>query len=387
MAVRLLVGTGGLIGELQSCIPAKYWQVTESTSPEAVIDALLANSSHAPEGTVFVNVSANWAEAQRAGWRIVWCGSRTHPPVGTIPLPRNMQEMALADFAERFWRVHITDRRRVIDIIAGRVSQVSPVMFVTGGSGGISKTVTARRLAERSAAKRIPTLLVDANATQGSQWSYFREPAEARTIADWQIGDRPTAGANRGRDLGVGYDMCFAPPASVRVPWRNYRDYIARARELWHFVVVDLDHITADMLEDEDTAAGALLTPGLKGGDLCQYIIKAGVQTEADGMRVLGPMLDAGIPRENIGIKLVAPEGVDLSGVEEYRDKFSKYGVFLGVDTFSNQAGMHLMNGDNNWPDPLLDHTREETLKWAFPESGFTPEKFQRKQKKRGLFG
>lgn len=387
MAVRLLVGTGGLIGTLKSSVPSKYWQVTDSDSPDAIINALLTNSSHAKGSSVFVNVSANWSRAQHAGWQIIWCGTRTRPPVGTMPLPRRMQEMALDDFAWRFWRVHVPDRRRVIDVITGRVTSMAPVMYVTGGSGGLSKTVSARRLAERAAAMRIPTLLVDANATQGSQWSYFHEPVGARTIADWQEGDKPTRGANQGRKFGVAYDLSFAPPSGVQIPWLHYQDYITRARETWGFVVVDLDHITADTIDDPDTAAGALLTPGVKGGDLCQYIIRAGVQTEADGLKVLGPMIDAGMPRENIGIKLIAPEGVHLNDTQEYERRYSKYGIFLGIDTFSSQAAMHLMNGDNNWPDPLLDYTREATLKWAFPDKGFTPERHQPKPQRKGLFG
>lgn len=385
MALRLLVGSGGLIQTLQSAIPAKYWNVTDSTDPNTVVDALIAHKDRARGSTVFVNVSANWSKAQREGWRIVWCGNKTRPPFGTIPLPNQLQDMPLSDFAWQFWRVHIPDRRRVIDVITGRVASLAPVLYVTGGSGGISKTVTARRLSERASSLHIPTLLVDANATQGSQWSYFHEPSNAHTIADWQQADKPTTGAYQGRHLQIGYDLCFAPPVGVKISWQQYRDYIASARELWSFVVVDLDHISGDTILDPNTAAGALLTPGVKGGDLCLYIIRAGVQTEADGIKVLGPMIDAGMPKENIAIKLIAPEGINLNNMQAYERTYSRYGTFLGVDTFSSSAGIHLMNGDNNWSDPLLDYTRENTLHWVFPDKGFTPERFIPKSKRKSF--
>lgn len=344
---------------------------------------LADNPARRGTGTVFTNVSANWMDVRKAGWRVFWC-STEQKPVGTVALPEKALEQSLSDMIRQFWNTEVADKRLVGDIVLGTVEKLAPLLFVTSGSGGVGKTVTSRRLCERAAAKGVRSLLIDGNMLQSSQRSFF-DPArrmDARTILDWRDGEKTTEGANRGKRFGVEYDITFAPQTGAVTTWTRYAEYINQARKLWQFVVVDLDRISAVDLRDPDTAAGALVTPYVKSGDLCLYIVKAGRQTQADAMAMMSVLPEVGIPRECFGIKDSIP-----MGMEDYTSlDYSRYGTFLGAEWQTDAANRSISEGKSNWPDPKLDYVREKVLAWAMPQAGFTPDEFKPKERRRWGF-
>ncbi|WP_417179975.1 hypothetical protein, partial [Alistipes putredinis] len=153
---------------------------------------------------------------------------------------------------------------------------------------------------------------------------------------------------------------------------------IEEARKLWDFVVLDLDRISADDLQDSTTAAGGMVVPYVLAGDLCLVIVKAGVQTQGDALNLLSAFPRYGLPRECIGIKDTVPVGMT-----DYRPlDYSRYGIFLGVEYQTVEAGNLIASGKSNWADSNLDLAREQTLEWVLPDKGFEPAKFEVKKKK-----
>lgn len=376
--VAVIVGGGPMLDALKQAIPEKRWKVPAGSDERAQIRFLADHPAPRGKGLVFTNVSGNWLSVSDSGWRIMWCDD-SQPPLGATALPEQTLERSMSDLARRFWGTDLADRRLVGDLILGDEHESAVLLTVTSFSGGVGKTLTCRRLCERAAAMGIATLLIDGNMLQSSQRSFF-DPAKTagvRTIANWRPGMKPQAGANQGKRFGVGYDICFAPPTGMTVSWERYAQYIQRARRLWSLIVLDLDRISAVDLQDDTTAAGALLTPSILSGDPTLFIVKTGRQTQADAMSVLSVMPSLGFPREAVGIKDTIP----VDGDDDYQPvDYRNYGTFLGTEHQSREAGEQAAAGKSGWADPGLDLVRERVLKWAMPDEDFDPTLFEPKE-------
>lgn len=381
----LIIGDGGLLDVLKKHLPEKRWRVPAGASIDQQADFLVRHP--VPEGRrgiVLTNAPANWLPAAQAGWEIRWCEA-SQIPVGASPLPEHYLTGSVADMVRGLWNANVIDKRLVVDVMRNRMRDAAPLLMVTSNTGGVGKTVTCRRLAERAAQQRIPTLLIDGNMRQSSQRSFF-DPAKTmsvNTVAGWRPGMKPQAGANPGKRFDVGYDIAFAPPTGMTVDWKHYRDYIEEARKVWRFVILDLDRISADDLNEPDTAAGGIVVPYSSSGDLCLIIVKAGRQTQGDAVNLLSAFPSHGLPKECIGIKDTVPDWI-----EDYRRlDYSRFGTFLGTEYQSVEAGRRIADGEVNWPDPKLDQVREQVLAWALPDHGFDPSRFAPEPKRRrGLF-
>lgn len=277
------------------------------------------------------------------------------------------------------------DRRLLGDLLLGHTNKSGVVLAVTSATGGVGKTVTSRRLCERAAEMGVSSLLVDGNMLQSSQRSFF-DPSRTKpckTIANWRPGMDPRHGANPGKRLGIDYDVCFAPPVGTKIPWSQYSDYLTAARKLWGLIVLDLDRISAADLTNPNTAAGGLLVPLILSGDPCLFIVKAERQTQGDAMSVLSRMPALELPKECIGIKDTIPASY---GDGDYQPiDYSPYGMFMGAERQSEEANLHIADGESNWDDDGLDLVRERVLEWAMPDVGFDPEEFE--PQRGGLFG
>lgn len=378
--VSLIVGNGPLLTALTSHIPPERWHVPAGAAP--VEQAHWLSRQPVPPGKhgfIFTDQPAQWMPVQAAGWRVYWCDA-SQEPVGTEPLPEAALQRPIADMARRFWGVSIPDRRIVADVMLGHLERTGTVLTVTSNTGGVGKTVTSRRLAERAAQAGLRTLLIDGNMRQSSQRSFF-DPMRNKplhTIYEWR-GGKPFPAANQGRTLGINYDISFAPPTGVTTTWRQYMMYIHEARKWWQLIIVDLDRISAADFDDETTAASSIVLPLAMGGDPCLVIVKAGIQTQGDAMGLLMAMPQAGVPRECVGIKDTIPVGMKQS--EYQRFDYSRYGMFLGTEFQSEAASARIAAGQSGWADPGLDHVREAVLAWACPDVGFDPAKVKEKQK------
>ena len=381
----LIIGDGGLLKVLKTLVPPRLCSVPAGDDVRAQTEFLTRNPvPPGKRGIILADAAANWLPVAKAGWTIYWCDA-SQIPVGARALPESYLTGSVADMVRLLWNLNVVDKRLVVDVMRGMLRDSAPLLMVTSNTGGVGKTVTSRRLAERAAQQRIPTLLIDGNMRQSSQRSFFDPSHEKtlRTVADWRPGMKPQAGTTHGKQLGVAYDITFAPPAGMTVTWKHYRQFIEQARKVWSFIVLDLDRISADDMRDDTTAAGAMLVPYLRAGDLALIIVKAGRQTQGDALNLLGAIPHEDLPRECIGIKDTVPEGLN-----DYQQlDYTRYGMFLGTEYQSAETGKRIARGEVNWADPKLDEVRERVLDWALPDHGFDPSKFSPRKKRKGLFG
>lgn len=381
--VAVIIGRGGLFDAICPHVPQSRWEVPAGDNPNMQIQYLIDHPAPNGRGVVFTNLAGNWVRVSSAGWRVMWCDN-SPLPVGASPLSEQMLTRSINELSKKFWGVELPDRRLIGDVIMGRTRTLGTLLTITSMSGGVGKTVSSRRLCERAAEQGVSTLLIDGNMLQASQRSFFDPTRKLpiRTIANWERGMPVQKGATHGKNLHVNYDLVFAPPAGMSVTWDLYRRFIAEARKRWSFIVLDLDRISSVDLEDDSTAAGALIMPSLMSGDPCLFIVKAGRQTQGDAVSTLSLLPSLGVPHECVGIKDTIPVGM----TDYQRMDYRQYGVWLGAEHQSMEASSHITQGESNWPDPLLDEVRERVLKWALPERGFDPQRFKPKEKKKGWF-
>lgn len=379
--IALIYGDSKLLQTLAGHVPQKRWMIPAGADFGSTASFLTRHP--VPEdrrGYVLTNQPGNWLPVARAGWTVYWC-EQGQTPVGTQPLPSALISQSVTGFVGNFWKLRVVDKRIVGDLLLNRTRMTAPLLPVTSNTGGVGKTVSCRRLAERASEIGVRTLLVDGNMLQSSQRSFFdpRRTHDANTLADWRPGMDIRSAANPGRDYGVAYDIAFAPPAGSPVGWQTYRKYIEEARKQWDFVVLDLDRVSADDLTNREDVAGGLLVPYLQSGETCLIIVKAGVQTQGDSMNLLSAFASMRMPVECIGIKDTVP-----AGLTDYRPlRYEGYGTFLGTEYQTIETGNLIAAGRSNWPDPNLDYVREQVLAWALPDRGFNPERFLPQQTKR----
>lgn len=381
----VLIGDGPLLETLKTQLTEKAWRVPAGGTAAQQATFLARGVPAGRKGVAFTDQPADWASASRAGWTVYWC-SPGQVPLGTQPVPTELLARSMSDLTRRFWGVETDDRRLVGEVMLGNTRQVGTVLPVTSVTGGVGKTLSCRRFAERASQQHVRTLLVDANMRQSSQRHFFdpRGTMRVRTVLDWRGGD-PRMGANPGKHFGIRYDLAFAPPTGQTVGWDHYRAYIDAARMYWNLIVVDLDRISAADLTQDDTAASTIVAHYARAGQPTLFIVKAGRQTQADAMTLISRLPECGLPRETVGVKDTLAIGVD--GYDRY--DYSRFATFLGTERQSHKAEEHIAKGESGWADPGLDPVRERVLAWAMPDAGFDPGRYpdDGKRRRKGLFG
>lgn len=379
----VIIGDGPLLTTLRQHLPERAWRVPAGDTPAQQARFLTEHPATGRRMDVLTDAPADWTGPSRAGWNVWWCATG-QVPLGATPLTDDMLAAPVCDLAARFWNdTSMADRRTVADLMRGDTTRPGIVLPVTSVTGGVGKTLTARRLAERAAQMRVRTLLVDGNMRQSSQRSFFDPSRTMRvtTIMDWRGGD-PRKGANPGRTLHTPYDVAFAPPLGMTVTWGHYQSFIDTARRMWGLVIVDLDRISMADLNTPDTAASSIVARYARAGQPVLFIVKAGRQTQADAMGLLSHLPGMGLPRECVGVKDTLPIGMDDYTPCDY----SQVATFLGMERQTRAAEARIDKGENGWDDPELDLARERTLAWAVPDGGFDPARYEHRRKRKGWF-
>lgn len=336
------------------------------------------------QGVVFACCSAPWARVTANGWTVYDCRSADGPLMdGCVRLPRSVLGWTVDRFVRQWWGRSETDPWSDASVELGVLLSDAPlgalgrVLLVTSGSGGVGKSVSARRLAWRAGQVLPHVLLVDGNARQPSQSSFFNplDKRRFKTVSEWRPGLNPVSSAvTLGRDLhGLPFDVAFAPPRGAApsddVLWQGYAGFLLAARVLYDLIVVDLDHVLYQDLGDGLTAGGGLLVPLLQGGDMVLFIVKAGAQTQLDGLRTLTGLAESGVKRGSVLIKTTVP-----LGLESWKPfDMGRFGLFMGVEKQDARGEAHIAARDVGWPAPGLDFVRERVLLTVFPHSGFDP--------------
>ena len=377
----LIAGDAGVLGVLRGVVDRSRWEVPVVDEPGAQVAFLEAHPVPAGRrGVVLASRAGEWMRAARAGWTVYWCVPETGRgvPYGTVPLPGEWTGLSVGAFASLLWPgCGVVDSRVVGDVMLGVSGALGVLLSVASNTGGVGKTTTCRRLCERAAERGVRALLVDGNVLQGSQRSFFdpQRRMAVRTVGDWRPGADARRGANPGRALGVGYDVAFAPPVGSGGSWEPYGPFLSAARRLWELVVLDVDRIDADEVRDPASMAGGLVVPSLLAGDPLLLIVRAGRQTQADAVNLLGALPATGASRELVGVKDCLPIGMDEDAYT--RLDYSRWATFLGVEHHTARAARLLAHGESDWEDPGLDLVRERTLAWAMPGRGFDPTAFE----------
>lgn len=389
----MVVGDSGLCGVLRadlgsSGLASSRWSVPRGASGVDAVRVLESFPAPSGGGVVFASVPGSYVGVVAQGWRVFWCGVGVMP-VGCRPLPDRWLGLSVSSLVFEQWGVRVVDRRLVVDVVAGRLRDVGVVVFVASATGGVGKSVSARRLCEAASARGVSALLVDGNRSQDSQRSFF-DPAHRLVlhgVGDWHAGGDVRLGATPGRLLGVSYDVAFAPAPDVNVSWADYQAFIAEARRRWGLIVVDLDRFGVSDSVDVSSAAGGLLMPSLLRGDCLLFIVRAGVATQRDAANVLGVFKASGVESSLVAVKECVPEGLERWPKLDY----GRFGVFLGSERWDSDAGGRIARGESGWLDPGLDSVRASVLDWLFPGRGFKPapegKPAQQGKVRRGLLG
>lgn len=159
--------------------------------------------------------------------------------------------------------------------------------FVSGGSGGVGKSFTARALAQTLGAHGYVTLLVDGNPGQQSQRAFLNVD-DTHGIEDVEIvGAMQTV--IRPRDINATFG--FLPgPIAPHDPYLldRYGDALTRLDGSCDFIIVDTDRLDGTQWDDPSTFPGGLIRPMMEQAHarLVFRIGQSGSQLD-DGMAAL----------------------------------------------------------------------------------------------------
>lgn len=144
------------------------------------------------------------------------------------------------------------------------MNHLAPVTFVTGGSGGLGKSTTARAIVHALGQRRMRTVLIDGNPGQQSQRAFLHvktgglEDAALDSIAGALIMPNRTHAA-------------FALLPSPVDPMRNdlvglYGSAITALQTSSDIIIVDADRVDATLWNTPSTFAGGVMRPMIDPG-------------------------------------------------------------------------------------------------------------------------
>lgn len=151
----------------------------------------------------------------------------------------------------------------------------SNILFVTGGSGGIGKSTSARWVAHALRARTRRIILVDGNPGQQSQRAVLDIPDEYSLEAAHTRGLRHALVPPSQVDGGY---ALLAGPLDPSGPYvmDDYADAIRAAARMADWVVVDADRVDGRQWRDPKTFAGGIIRPMTQTG-MARILYRVGV--------------------------------------------------------------------------------------------------------------
>jgi len=281
----------------------------------------------------------------------------------------------------------------------------APVIIITAGKGGVSKSTTAMTIAQRAARLgHMRVVLIDGNRGQGDLRIFMRLTRSALpTIYDVATGTDPAQivitpdrlAANRPGDVDrLEFAMVMAPPDGLADPTlvtsEVYSRVLEHARSVADLVVVD-----TQIQESADTSGlfDDVWTPALSTHGWLLGISDLSTPGVDNLYKRLTELTSLGVPTSRIGVMLNRVSRGLTFNEDKTRELFSRFGRWLGVVHNDDAINAQTNNGELPWDHPEMAHVLDQVLFQITQDSVFTqtrqapstPEPKQRSES--GLFG
>jgi len=255
------------------------------------------------------------------------------------------------------------------------------VIFITGGSGGIGKSTSARDWADDLAGltgSRV--VLVDANLGQQSQRE-FHGLDMSRGLEEADVFDNPLSALITPRDLGHEANYALLPgpldPRPDNMP--RLLDLLGRTigalSSHCDWIIVDLDKTDPVILADPSSVQHAVMTPWVDmGGARVVWKLESQVAKLGDGLKAL----EAWARPRSTGIVGVVPTGAPDPSDAQWERVVTPYGRFLGAEQWSVDSGRHVASGVVGHADNELTPTVRSVLSYMGCPQDRLPEPVKR---------
>lgn len=245
------------------------------------------------------------------------------------------------------------------------------ILFVTGGSGGIGKSTTARVVSQAlswTGDGRTRVVLVDANLGQQTQRAYHGiddEHGLERVRVDHDVMHAlitPRPRDPSGRRYAILPGPIDAHPADIP----RLLDLLGRAlgdlKRRVDWVVVDLDKTDPVILADRETVAGGVMLPWVDGGGAgILYKLESQRGKVEDGLETLEAL---NRPRST-GVLGVVPIGAPDPPVEAWERRIGGMGRLVGVERWSERTGGMLTDGLVGFRPDAQPDWLDDVLAWC----------------------
>ncbi|MBT1164561.1 hypothetical protein [Bifidobacterium felsineum] len=210
----------------------------------------------------------------------------------------------------------------------------APILFVTGGSGGIGKSTSARMLAHALGNARYRTCLVDGNPGQQSQRVWSRIP-ESKAL-EYAMVDGLMAALVKPADTHGMYAL-LAGPADPHSPMmaHDYVESLIGLRAMCQMIIVDADRIDGRQWDDPKSFAGGVMRPMVEqaGARILFRIGQSGSQTD-DGLAALDAIRQ---PDVTLAVGVTGP-GVRPWPDSRWRNMLDGLAEYGGVDAWDERS-------------------------------------------------
>ncbi|WP_156250838.1 ParA family protein [Pseudactinotalea terrae] len=260
----------------------------------------------------------------------------------------------------------------------------APVVIVTAGKGGVSKSTTAMTIAQRAARLgHMKVVLIDGNRGQGDLRIFMRLTRSALpTIYDVATGTDPAQvvitpdrlAANRPGDVDrLEFAMVMAPPDGLADPTlvtsEVYGRVLAHARSVADLVVVD-----TQIQESADTSGlfDDVWTPALSTYGWLVGISDLSTPGVDNLYKRLVELTSLGVPTSRIGVMLNRVSRGLSFNEDKTRELFSRFGRWLGVVHSDDAINAQTNNGELPWDHAEMAHVLDQVLFQVTQDSVFT---------------
>lgn len=221
----------------------------------------------------------------------------------------------------------------------------APLMFITGGSGGLGKSFTARALAHALGARNHRTVLVDGNPGQQSQRAYLNI---SRTHAlEAVTRDNPLQGLVLPPDTHGAFALLPGPAMPGPDTLNQYGLAISLLRDAVDYVIVDADRTDATLWTNPHSFPGAIMRPFLTQTDaLCCFRLGQTGSQLGDGLAALNAIQ---LPDQCHAIGQVAA-GVHAQPEHWWKQCVKDLAIFDGIDQWDTTSTRILEHHKPGYP-------------------------------------